>query len=543
MPGGSGWGVSGENPLEGSYCWSSSYNNCSLAYDVNLLERGYTAEQLDAAPAITGGVYVRTNGISGGYISVKVELFDAEYELIHSKTILENSLLPKNTDWTKEATTVSGYGVGVRIVRLIFTGRSLINWSGQYGPSFDNAFLMFTSGEVNANLINNKDLSPFGVLLRGNISNPNGKSVSANFEYGQTLALGTTVAASQNPVSEAGFNVVSASLTNLEPSTTYYYKLSANDGTTTTSTDIQTFTTLTPVMSISKKSAFFEKDASSASFDINSNVAWTVSCDQDWLSFTTTSGTNNGQVTINSTANTGDRRRATVVISGSGNLKQTFVVTQRAAAEQSTAAFDNDDSDFYIPIIDRDSVVVVTPSDRWSWKDFRFKPTQSGKYSFKSYSKPYKYPSIELYLETTDNDPIASNNVNGFNNEFYLEHDLTAYQVYVIRIKESSNESSTMSLKIGGGGILPFEYTGWQENWSNVGNWSWQELPSVYNNVIISGNVAADVDIDVQKITIRPTGSLTVNDHSLKYTDLILEADADYTGSFITNVSNHFDPS
>jgi hypothetical protein len=64
-------------------------------------------------------------------------------------------------------------------------------------------------------------------------------------------------------------------------------------------------------------------------FDITSNVAWTISCDQTWLTFNNTSGSGNSTITLNVTANpTNDARTSTVTLSGIGVSNQTITVIQ-----------------------------------------------------------------------------------------------------------------------------------------------------------------------------------------------------------------------
>lgn len=70
---------------------------------------------------------------------------------------------------------------------------------------------------------------------------------------------------------------------------------------------------------------------STVTFDITSNVSWTVSKDQTWLSVAPVSGSNNATVTLTAQANpNAATRTATVSVSGVGTPK-TITVTQAAA--------------------------------------------------------------------------------------------------------------------------------------------------------------------------------------------------------------------
>ena len=73
--------------------------------------------------------------------------------------------------------------------------------------------------------------------------------------------------------------------------------------------------------------------ASSTQINVTSNVGWTVTDNQSWLSATPTSGSGNGSFTVSATANTGTTNRSgTVTVSG-GGITRTIAVTQ---AGQST---------------------------------------------------------------------------------------------------------------------------------------------------------------------------------------------------------------
>jgi len=67
----------------------------------------------------------------------------------------------------------------------------------------------------------------------------------------------------------------------------------------------------------------------SQTFEVTSNVDWTVSCDSTWVIVFPTSGTNNGAVTVTATANTDSKQRTAIItIEGNGVTTQTINVTQ-----------------------------------------------------------------------------------------------------------------------------------------------------------------------------------------------------------------------
>ena len=71
---------------------------------------------------------------------------------------------------------------------------------------------------------------------------------------------------------------------------------------------------------------------STKTFDVTSNINWTIVSNQTWLSVGTASGTANAPVTLTAAANpNATTRTATVTISGNGVGNQTVIVTQEAA--------------------------------------------------------------------------------------------------------------------------------------------------------------------------------------------------------------------
>ncbi|MEN9444693.1 MAG: hypothetical protein RIS47_1583, partial [Bacteroidota bacterium] len=88
-------------------------------------------------------------------------------------------------------------------------------------------------------------------------------------------------------------------------------------------------------------------NAASKTFDILSNVSWTVESDQPWLSLDKASGSNNATVTLSATANPNTTaRNAQILVKSAGLTTQTIAVTQIAAvptSECSGAAVESQD--------------------------------------------------------------------------------------------------------------------------------------------------------------------------------------------------------
>ncbi|GJM64333.1 BACON domain-containing protein [Persicobacter diffluens] len=80
-------------------------------------------------------------------------------------------------------------------------------------------------------------------------------------------------------------------------------------------------------LSVSPSSLSYGQNGGSASFNISSNVAWTISASQSWITLDKTSGANNSTITVTTAANGSDSRNATITINGEG-LTATVNISQ-----------------------------------------------------------------------------------------------------------------------------------------------------------------------------------------------------------------------
>lgn len=251
--GGSGWGFGGGEglafttiPHTGSQCWASSYSSCALTQTIDLLTKGYTVAQLDLAPVISAGLYVQTNCFNGGTISITVELLNSSDDVIYTENIANNATLEINLPWTLKNACINGYGSGVRKIRFSFSGNGTLSWGGDYGPDFDDAYVYLVSSEASFfEIITNNatDILSSSANLNGFLYTQEAGNKPVTFEYGTSASLGTIINADQSPVTTSGSTQVSATLSDLIPSTTYYYRTSVADGSTTQTGDIYSFTT------------------------------------------------------------------------------------------------------------------------------------------------------------------------------------------------------------------------------------------------------------------------------------------------------------
>jgi len=83
--------------------------------------------------------------------------------------------------------------------------------------------------------------------------------------------------------------------------------------------------------------------------DITSNVAWTASSDQPWLTLSATNGTGIAVITASATNNNGTTNRtATITITGEGVLAKTITVTQNGAPIVITLPIDFESEGTYV---------------------------------------------------------------------------------------------------------------------------------------------------------------------------------------------------
>ena len=98
----------------------------------------------------------------------------------------------------------------------------------------------------------------------------------------------------------------------------------------------------TPVteLNVSTTSLDFDSSSGTKTFGITSNVAWTITCSDDWLTTNTASGSGNATITVSVSANnTPSTSTATLTITG-GGVTRTVTITQdgRAAEPAPTPA-------------------------------------------------------------------------------------------------------------------------------------------------------------------------------------------------------------
>ncbi len=86
---------------------------------------------------------------------------------------------------------------------------------------------------------------------------------------------------------------------------------------------------VTSTLSVSTSTLNVASTAGTTTFNITSNVAWTVVSNETWISVSKSSGSNNATITLTTTANTSTTTRtATITVSGTGVANKTLTVSQ-----------------------------------------------------------------------------------------------------------------------------------------------------------------------------------------------------------------------
>lgn len=145
--GGDGWATIND-PQAGSKSFITSYNLATRSQLIDLVAKGYTAQQLDQSPTINAEEWFKgfvdandpnsKDSFSLDKYYLKVELRDANQNVI---TSWDSGLQTANANWQKLSHTFSNYGAGVRYIYWEDGGDDAEYWAGHYGAQMDNASL------------------------------------------------------------------------------------------------------------------------------------------------------------------------------------------------------------------------------------------------------------------------------------------------------------------------------------------------------------------------------------------------------------------
>ncbi|MFA7314705.1 MAG: peptidoglycan-binding protein [Candidatus Magasanikbacteria bacterium] len=420
--GGDGWEFDWGSHT-GSYGFDSSYLWDSMDQTVDLLDAGYSQEELDAIPDIAFSSWITQRGDKTGEYYMIYSLLDVDHNVIETHTYGSEGSpvqLSAGTSWFENTYTFSDYTTSTRFVYIKFAGEDTgPNWAGSYGPYFDDFIilvndssgpdgLVFTplDNAVSVGTTSSLEID-FGqdvTTSTGNIViyNANDNSVFETIDVNSDLvtADGTT-AFIINPVSD--FSSLSDYYILIDSGT--FNDVFGNDFSGISSSSVWNFTTIdneAPVIS-----SLFPSGEQSA--DTTSVTLSVVTDENATCKYSRTSGTDFGDMVFFST--TGVTNHVTN-ISGlkSGTSYNYFVICQDTlgyTSSQSNISFSisNPTAIFILPSKPKILLEPVFTNDSFSYQvedGYQMAVSESKDFSnvsWEPYSSSYKTRNKILYIK------------------------------------------------------------------------------------------------------------------------------------------------
>ena len=163
------------------------------------------------------------------------------------------------------------------------------------------------------------------------IVNPSGYATNYYFQWGLTTSYGNSTTSTSAGSGTSNVNV-SAPISGLASGTVYHFRVVAVNSNGTAYGNDLTLTTLTATLGVTPSNQNVTSAAGSTSFSVTSNSAWTANSNQAWCTVTP-SGSGNGTITANYSANPNvSQRVANVTVTVAGLSPVVVTVTQAAAS-------------------------------------------------------------------------------------------------------------------------------------------------------------------------------------------------------------------
>ncbi|GEM_PF-4676164 len=143
--------------------------------------------------------------------------------------------LPSTGTWTLTrtpgGTTINGTGASTTISALpagVTYTFTVTNASGCVSTASGNALIEAQPAAPSATTNGATNINSTSATLNGTV-NANGASTIVTFSYGKSASYGSTITASQSPISGKSATNVNATLTGLTPNTEYHYQVNAGN--------------------------------------------------------------------------------------------------------------------------------------------------------------------------------------------------------------------------------------------------------------------------------------------------------------------------
>ena len=145
-----GWNTTGNWATVNGF-WHGSHMNCTAEQTVNLLAKGFTADELDAQPYlyVSGRTFsdlgVGQNRYKTGHTRMFVYCYGANGAELKNFELQDVSYTSDGSqkyhyEWDTYAAQCP-LPVGTRSVKFYFEGKDCLFWGGNYGPKFDDLWL------------------------------------------------------------------------------------------------------------------------------------------------------------------------------------------------------------------------------------------------------------------------------------------------------------------------------------------------------------------------------------------------------------------
>lgn len=145
-----GWNTTGNWATVNGF-WHGSHMNCTAEQTVNLLAKGFTADELDAQPYlyVSGRTFsdlgVGHNRYETGHTRMFVYCYGANGAELKNIELQDVSYTSDGSqkyhyEWDTYAAQCP-LPVGTRSVKFYFEGKDCLYWGGNYGPKFDDLWL------------------------------------------------------------------------------------------------------------------------------------------------------------------------------------------------------------------------------------------------------------------------------------------------------------------------------------------------------------------------------------------------------------------
>jgi mannan endo-1,4-beta-mannosidase len=210
---------------------------------------------------------------------------------------------------------------------------------------------------------NNLTLSQSAVSLAAGASTAN-VAVTANVSWTVTDDQGWLSVSPTSGSSNGSFTISATANTGSSARTG---TVTVTGGSLTRTVSVTQSAASSTTLNVSTTSLSLAAAAGSGTFSITSNVSWSVSDNQSWLSVSPTSGSNNATVTVTATANTSTSSRSGTVTVTGGSLTRTITVTQ--AGQSSSNNLTLSASTLSLAAAAGSGTVSVTSNVSWSVSD------------------------------------------------------------------------------------------------------------------------------------------------------------------------------